>query len=99
MFYLNARKLPEFSMHEMQCTHQLPLFYNLKSWDITPSLHAWCTVGRLPLRLPAGRRAWTSGARSPASRSRPDGGRTGDALEKPAPWLAFGSMLDVDVED
>jgi hypothetical protein len=35
MFYLNARKLPGFSMHEMQCTHLLPLFYDLKSWDIT----------------------------------------------------------------
>jgi hypothetical protein len=29
MFYLNARKLPGFSMHEMQCTHLLALFYNL----------------------------------------------------------------------
>jgi hypothetical protein len=35
MFYLNAQKLPGFSMHEMQCTHLLPLFYNLQSWDIT----------------------------------------------------------------
>jgi hypothetical protein len=26
LFYLNARKLPGFSMHEMQCTHLLPLF-------------------------------------------------------------------------
>jgi hypothetical protein len=29
MFYLNVRKLPGFSMHEMQCTHLLPLFYSL----------------------------------------------------------------------
>jgi hypothetical protein len=29
MFYLNAQKIPRFSMHEMQCTHLLPLFYNL----------------------------------------------------------------------
>jgi hypothetical protein len=29
MFYLNAQKLPGFSRHEMQCTHLLPLFYNL----------------------------------------------------------------------
>jgi hypothetical protein len=29
MFYLNAQKLPGFSMHEMQCTHLFPLFYNL----------------------------------------------------------------------
>jgi hypothetical protein len=29
MFYLTAQKLPRFSMHEMQCTHLLPLFYNL----------------------------------------------------------------------
>jgi hypothetical protein len=44
MFYLNAQKLPGFSMHEMQCTHLLPLFYNLKSWDITKGIkekHSW----------------------------------------------------------
>jgi hypothetical protein len=29
MFYLNAQKLPGFSMHEMQCTHLLSLFYDL----------------------------------------------------------------------
>jgi hypothetical protein len=29
MFYLNAWKLPGFSMHEMQCTYLLSQFYNL----------------------------------------------------------------------
>jgi hypothetical protein len=29
LFDLNAQKLPKFSMHEMQSTQLLPLFYNL----------------------------------------------------------------------
>jgi hypothetical protein len=63
-------------------------------------LPACSTAVCLPLCwMPSQGRAGTSRARPPASRSQPNGGRTGDAWGETCSLVGLRSMLDVDGED